>query len=65
MSILDLKSLREKSNSPYFLDDNRRVISVIWPHGGWIIWNWIYTSWNHLTDDERDAVKRAETSFYS
>lgn len=65
MSKQDLKSPKENSNSPYFLDNHRNVISVIWPHGGWIIWNWIYTSWNHLTDDERNVVKQAEASFYS
>ena len=25
---------------------------VRWPHGGWIIWNWLAARWDHKTDSE-------------
>ncbi len=45
---------------PYFRHPDRPVCSVKWPHGGWIVWNWLAPAWDHRTDDERQAIKDAE-----
>lgn len=44
----------------YFRHPDLTVCSVKWPHGGWIVWNWLAPSWDRKTDEERQAIKDAE-----
>jgi hypothetical protein len=46
----------------YYQLPKRPVISVKWPFGGWIIWNWLTNSWDDMTDEERTLVKQGEAS---
>ena len=40
--------------NPYDQGPERPVISVRWPHGGWIVWNWTTCEWDHV--DARPGV---------
>jgi len=37
-------------DNPYERGPEMPVISVRWPHGGWIVWNWDTCAWDRMAD---------------
>ena len=43
-----MEGFKGMGDNPYNQGLEMPVISVRWPHGGWIVWNWITHKWDHL-----------------
>lgn len=41
-----LERQQAEALKPYRQGDERPLITVRWPHGGWLVWNWDAAAWD-------------------
>ena len=38
-------------------DYKTEIISMKWPHGGYLVWDWDHHKWDHVRDDPKITPK--------
>ncbi len=56
---------KDEAEAPlYYRSPDLPACIVPWPHGGWIAWNWLKPSWDHVTDAEHEAIREGERAAF-